>query len=103
MIDIKCRDIGAPACAGDMKSQIEPDEIEQQIIATLYSVLQEDELWADNRSYLTRMIGQGKLGAAAVAKNAINEELWKKTFITRLAALGRRLHFVSDGAESLDV
>jgi hypothetical protein len=83
----------------DMKSPPEPDEIEQQIIATLSSVLQEDELWADNRSYLTRMIGRGKSGSDASGENAINEDVWKKTVVTRVAALGRRLRFTSDGSE----
>jgi hypothetical protein len=75
-----------------MNSQPEPDEIEQQIVATLSSVLQEEALWADNRSYFTRMIGRGKSGSDASGENAINEEVWTKTIV----ALGRRLRFTSN-------
>ncbi len=83
----------------DMKSQPEPDEIERKIIATLSSVLQEDALWADNRSYLTRMIGRGKSGSDASGENAIDEDVWKRIFVTRLAAAGRLLRYTSDGSD----
>jgi len=79
-----------------MKSPPEPDEIEQQIIATVSSVLQEEALWADNRSYLARVIGKGKSGSDDYA---INEELWTKTIVARLAALGQRLRFTVDGRQ----
>jgi hypothetical protein len=79
-----------------MKSQREPDEIERQITATLSSVLQEDALWADNRSYLTRMIGKGKAGSDDYA---INEEVWTKTIVERLTALGQRLRFTANGRQ----
>jgi hypothetical protein len=80
-----------------MKSQAEPDEIEQQIIATLSSVLQEEALWADNRSYLTRIMGKGKSGADAPGYDTINEQVWTKVIVERLSALGQRLRFNADG------
>ena len=85
----------------DMKSQPEPDEIEQKIIATLSSILQEDTLWADNRSYLKRIIEKGKSGSDTSDKNVINEneEVWTKTIVDRLSALGRRLRFTTDGRQ----
>jgi hypothetical protein len=81
----------------DMKSQPEPDEIEQQVIATVSSVLKEEALWADNRSsYLTRIIGRGKSGSDASGENAINEEVWTKVIVARLSALGQRLRFTAN-------
>ena len=84
-----------------MKREPEPDELEQQIIATLSSVLQEEALWADNRSYLTRIIGKGKSGSDPYA---VNEEVWKKIIVERLSALGQRLLFTAnDRQKGVDV
>ncbi|WLC16295.1 hypothetical protein [Bradyrhizobium diazoefficiens] len=77
------------------ENSVVPDEIEQQIIAILPSILQEPELWADNRSYLTRIMGRDKSGVDAAGYASINEEVWIKMFIQRLSALGRRLGFTS--------
>jgi hypothetical protein len=79
-----------------MKSQPEPDEIERQIIAALSSVLQEEALWVDNRSYLTRMIARRKSGSDTSTESAINEEVWTKTIVERLSALGHRLRFTAN-------
>jgi hypothetical protein len=78
------------------QSDPEPDEIEQQIIATVPSVLQERALWTDNSSFLTRVIGKSKSGLDAAGYASIDEELWTRTFIERLSALGRRLGFTSN-------
>jgi hypothetical protein len=78
------------------RSDPEPDEIEQQIISTVSSILQEQALWADDRSYLTRMMGKRKSNLDAPGYDSINEEVWTKTFVERLCALGRRLGFTSN-------
>jgi hypothetical protein len=80
----------------DMKSQLGPDVLEQQLIAAVSAVLQEEALWADNRSYLTRIIERGKSGSN---EYAINEEKWTKIIVERLTALGQRLRFTVSGRQ----
>jgi hypothetical protein len=76
------------------EKSVAPDEIEQQVIETVTSVLQEQALWAGNRSYLTRIMGKSGLDRAGY--ESIDEEVWTKIFVERLSALGRRLRFTSN-------
>lgn len=73
--------------------QADPDEIEQQVIAAVSSVLQDEALWWDDRSQLARITSKGKSDSDGSAANAINEEVWTKTIVARLLALGRSLRF----------
>jgi len=82
-----------------MKSQPEPDKIEQKIIDRASSILQEEALWADNRSYFTRIIGRRKSGSDASSENAINENLWTQTFVARFSGLGTSLRFHADNRQ----
>ena len=79
-----------------MKGEPKPDNIEQQVIATVTAVLQEDALWVDNRSYLARVMGKGKTGSDDYT---IDEEVWRKAIVERLTALGQRLRFNANGPQ----